>query len=303
MTDRDDDNLPAPIRLPRRAVGRLRRIARGGGRRLADALRSRADDVEELLRAQLLDFLSTPENVETLQRSLATIGGWAIDRGFHADPNAELLFHFTDWLEERHDRATIAAIVFRSELVRDPTFVEAIAHLATALGPAARHTDGPGWDLDRIERFKERAGDRLLDFLVQLAALEADTPPPQRSADARIDYFESAPIPQRFQRLARMTRGDDLIEKTPPSRRHKLLARITDRLRPDTDDDHSTALARFIPGTGDETLHFLVFSTTFFLQSYLLRGLIDALPELADDLTEQARADEMIDINDESQDT
>ncbi len=300
MNDRDDsNNLPTSIGLPRRAVGRLGRIALGGGRRIKDALRSRAGDFEDLLREQLLDLLSTPERVETLQRSLATIGGWAMRRGFHADPNAELLFHFVDWLEERHGRQKISAIVFRSSLVRDPAFVEAIAHLATALGPASLRDEGPGWDLDRIEGFKDRAGDRLLDFLVQLAALEADEPPPQGSTLARIDYFESVPIPKRFQRLARMTRGDDLLEKQhTPSRRQKLLEGITDRLRPDSEDDSSAALARFIPGVGDETLHFLVFSTTFFLQSYLLRGIVDALPDLASEVTEQARADEMIDIND-----
>ena len=300
MTDRDDHNdLPAPIGLPRRAVGRLRKIARGGRRRLTDALRSRADDVEELLRQQLLDFLATPENVQTLQRSLATIGGWAMSRGFRSDPNAELLFHFVDWLEERHGRPTIAGILFSSELVRDPALLEAIAHLATALGPGAFHSEGPGWDLDRVERFKERAGTRLLDFLTRLASLETDAPPPEGAVEDRIHYFESAPIPERFERLARMTRGEDLLEKHNPSRRQRLLERVAHRLRPDRDDDSTTALARFIPGVGDETLHFLVFSTTFFLQSYLLRGIVDALPDLAEDLTEQARTSEMIDITDE----
>lgn len=300
MSDDDSNHskrLPAPVRLPGRAIGRVRRIAKRGRGRLAEAIRSRADDAREVLRKKLLEFLSSPEQVESLQRALARIGGWSMKRGFDADPNAELLFSFVDWLEQRHGRPAIASILFDSSLVRDPSFVEAIAHLGRALSPAPVHSDDDIWDAERVERFKDRAGQRLLELLVQLAALERQQSPPQTTED-RIVYFESAPIPDRFKRLATMTQGRDLIDRPRPRRRiewAKKAKKLVDRLR--SDPSEPTEMRRFVPGVGDETLHFLVFSTGFFLQSYILRGMVEALPSVAADIAEQAGDDEMIDID------
>lgn len=276
------------------ALARMRSIARRGRSRLRGALRRRLDEIGERIRRELLEVMSSPQKVRRLQRVLANLAGWMMGRGFRADPNAELLFEFVDWLDDRHGRQSIAAIVFQSAMVRDPEFLEAMGHLSNSLAPWRQSADD-SWSASRIDGFKRRAGNRLLSLLNELAALEADDPPPTGDIDDRIHYFEQAPIPDRFTRLAAMTRGDRLFERTTPSKRLGWAVELFDDLRPESAE--RSALSRFIPGRGDEQLHFLVLSTTFFLQSYLLRNLIEGLPDIARRLSDELRDDEIIEID------
>ncbi len=286
MVDADGD---------RSAIARVRRFARRGGGRLRQALRSRVDDAAALLQEQVLDFLSSPEQVKALQITLANIADWTLRRGFRFDPNAELLFDFVNWLEQRHGRRRLTQLLFRSPIFRDPLLLEALAHLSELLTPFSTPDDSrPRWDAERLEQFKTRTGDRLLGLLVELAALEADEPLRSESRDDRLAYFESAPIPPRFTRLAAMTQGRLLMTRETPSGSGRGIRKIIDRLRPSSSTPSD--LVRFIPGAGDETLHFLVFSTTFFLQSYLLRNLIEALPDIAAEVQDEFDGDEIIDI-------
>ncbi len=277
-------------------VGSVRQLARRGKKELRRILRIGIQELNDQLLEQALDLLSSPEHVEALQHSLANIAGWTLRRGFKSDPNAELLFEFVDWLEQRHPRQTITAIILRSPMLRDTAFLDALAHLSQSINPFDASTTTSKWSVENLARFKVRAGNRLLDLLVELAALECDAPPPDGPPKDKIDYFEQSPIPVRFLRLAGMTRGHQLLTPQSPSRRRRLLKSITDRLRPWRSSD--SAIAKFVPGLGDETLHFLVFSTTFFLQSYLLRNLIEALPDIAADLRLQLRDDQLINITD-----
>jgi len=276
------------------ALARVRSLARRGCSRLQGALRRQIDEAGERIRQELLEVMSSPEKVRRLQQVLANLAGWMMDRGFRADPNAELLFEFVDWLDDRHGRQPIAAIVFQSAMVRDPEFLEAMGHLSHSLAPWRQSADN-SWSASRIDGFKRRAGNRLLSLLNELAALESETPPPAGDIDDRIHYFEQAPIPDHFTRLAAMTRGDRLFERDTPSKRLGWAAQIIDELRTDSSDRH--ALSPFIPGRGDEQLHFLVLSTTFFLQSYLLRNLIEGLPDIARRLSDELRDDEIIEID------
>lgn len=277
------------------AVDRVRSLARRGRRRLSGLVRSRARRMGDRLADKLLELLSSPQQVERLQTALVNVANWSLDRGFRSDPNAELLFEFVDWLEQRHDRRTITTILLRSSVVTDPEFLDALAHLTQALGPFSTTEGAPGWDEQQLNRFKQRAGDRLLDLLVHLAALEADRPPAAGSAERRLDYFDSAPIPVRFRRLGPMTRGQQLLERDPVASHSKWTRRLARHL-PGVDAD-DTRLQKYVPGVGDDELYFLVFSTAFFFQSYLLRNLIEALPDMAEEIRRQLESDEMIDVD------
>ncbi len=293
MSDNQGDNSTSLARrVAGGTLGRLRRLASRGKSRLATALESQLEDIGESVRDQLLELLSSRQQMERVQQALVTVSGWAMERGFRADPNAELLFDFVDWLEDRHGRDRIALLLVQSPLLQDPAFLEALAHLSQTLTPWKSDQVDRKWTADRLNSFKNKAGRRLLDLLVELAALEREQPPPA-GAEARIAYFESAPIPLRFTRLAAMTRGEKLLRR-PTKGRVQLAQRALSRLAPDRREP--TGLIRFVPGVGDEALHFLIFSTSFFLQSYLLRNLIEALPELAEDLDRTLRDEEIIDL-------
>lgn len=277
--DRDDqtdrgDTSRGPIR-------RASQLARRG---VSSVLKNGVDRLKGRVRGELIGVLSSRRRVETLQSSLATVANWSIQRGFDADPNAELLFEFVDWLEDRHGRRRVSTILLRSPMLRDPEFLDALAHLSEAFQPGATVSDDRRLSQRRLEAFKRRAGDRLLEVLVELAALETDSPPPSGSAQKRICYFEDAPLPPRFEPLAVMTRGERLAERQMPHRKLQQLKGIWNRLRPT--QSSNSALAKYIPGLDDEQLHFLVFSTTFFLHSYLVRNLIEALPDYADELVD-----------------
>lgn len=292
--DHDHKSTSLARRVAGGTLGRLRHLARRSKHRLAHVVESGVADLGEAFRDQLLDLLSSPEQVERLQQALVTISGWAMVRGFRADPNAELLFDFVDWIEERHGRHQVALRLVQSPLLQDPAFVEALAHLTRSMTPFGETgfgdtDDDHQWSAKRLDAFKAKTGRRLLDLLVEFAALEASAPPPA-GMTARIEYFEEAPIPLRFTRLAAMTQGDKLLRR--PAQKRSALARRVLAKMPSGISDNS--LAPFVPGVGDQTLHFLVFSTSFFLQTYLLRNLIEALPELAQDLDNSLRDDDDI---------
>ena len=291
--DKDDDSTLSAGDPGRQ--GPVSQLARRGQDRLRRVLRKKVDQLGDLLLDQAFELLSSPQHVESLQRSLANIAGWTLRRGFDADPNAELLFEFVDWLEQRHSRQAITTIILRSSLLRDTAFLDALAHLSQAINPFDEAVSHSPWSAEAVDRFKLQAGERLLDLLVELVALECDGDPPDDGMQPKVDYFEEAPIPVRFIRLAGMTRGHHLIKRRSPSRSPGIVISLIDRLR--SSRPAPSGLTKFVPGLGDETLHFLVFSTTFFLQSYLLRNLIEALPDIADELRLQLQEETLIEIS------
>ena len=298
MDDQDASDSPTPGDSDRpTAIARVRQIAHRGRRKVAHSLRSRLESVGEKVSAQLVDLMASPRQVEALQKSLVRITGWTLRRGFQADPNAELLFEFIEWLEKRHSREKITTILLHSQWLRDPAFVDALVHLSRLLSPFETDIEEQ-WSESRLEAFKTRAGRRLLELLVDLAALEQDVAPsPSSTVTEQIAFFRSPPIPDHFHRLADMTQGRHLLTRTRTSERRKLAKKVARRLGVLRPNDSN--LIPFIPGIGDETLHFLVFSTTFFLQSYLVRNLVEALPELADEFSENLKEqdDDIIDLD------
>lgn len=263
---------PRPLDLALRIAGR-------GRREITGLLRTTAEVATDRLRQGLTSLLSDPDAVESMQMALATMASWTIKQGFRADPNAELLFEFVSWLEERHGRARISMILVTSDFLQDSSFLEGLAQLSRLVSPLPLPQQDASWSPEEISRFKDQGGRRLLALLVKLVALEHPEPPPPGPEEAHLRYFQAAPIPERFHRLGPMSQGLHLTPRRPTASR--VTRAVTSRLRPDAP---GTDLIPYSPPRQDSLLHFLVFSTTFFLQSYLLRSLVEALPSIADEL-------------------
>ncbi|MFW6053560.1 MAG: hypothetical protein ACOC9J_01990, partial [Persicimonas sp.] len=192
------------------------------------------------------------------------------------------------------------------------TYESDLLEMLLAAGPAAGAGGG-------LEQLRERSSERLLTLLCSLVALERDQAPPA-DQQAQILYFEQAPIDERFKPLARMAAGDesafasreaqaddDAEPEERSSRLKGLVRRLTGQAKSDlaqsnsdekkTDRTYSktSALARFVPSLNDPVTRFLTMSYLFFLQSYLLRAMIEGLPEaleMAAQLERDQRADD-----------
>lgn len=268
--------------------------------KLTDLLRSPLQDLRRRLDKSLGALLTDPDAISAVQHNLARLANISIRLGFLVDPNTELLFRFVDWIDEHHGRPTVMQALLQSPLLQDPTFLDALAHISQTLLPW-QDDEEPLLRQPQIDAFKEQASLKLLLLLAQLAALEYKKPVPTHDTDALVDYFQSSPIPEEFKPLAEMARGRELKRPEEPS-----LLRWTKGLSgrlgitTSADEEQTRGLRRFIPGLGDETLEFLVLSTTFVIQTYLLRHLLESLPELAQELASWTRqSTNPLDMNDE----
>lgn len=295
MDDQDASKTPHLVDEDRSELIGLRRFLRQGSSHLTRRIQGRAGALRERLTNGLIDLALNRDQIESIQEALVMISSWTMNRGFESDPNAELLFRFTDWLEKRHGRATVTSILLNTSLLRDATLIHALSEATRYLHPFGAEPPDDRWDRHMLESFKDRAGDRLLDLLISLASLEIENPPHDGSRLEKIAYFQADSIPIEFHRLAAMTTGEGLLQHSKPE---GMLLRLLNRVRP---IGESSALIPHIPGFNDAHLSFLVLSTTLFLQSYLVRNLIEALPELAAELGRAARepqadASEIIDL-------
>ncbi|MBA2661818.1 MAG: hypothetical protein H0U74_05950 [Bradymonadaceae bacterium] len=250
-------------------------------RRLLAAFRQGADAV--------LERLGDPKNAVVLQEQLARLAQLGFEFGFRLDPNAAKLYGFVNWIEARHGRQPVMALVLSQNLLTDGRLLHLLFGYATFLSSPGRLAgQSPGWESAEIEDFKREAGRTLLTLLAELAALETGQPTPSESTERMVAFFEAAPIPEEFKALAGMaagTRPDDIVmpgqarqrdAKGLSSRLRKLRASITENTR--------SGLARYVPGVNDPTFHFIVFSYTFFLETFLLRNLIENLPQMLEGL-------------------
>lgn len=290
--------------------------------KLQTAVEKRLVNAVQLGTDTLLEQLTNPKNAMFLQEQLARVAQLGFTVGFRLDPNAAKLYNFVQWMEDRHGRERVMTLVFSQNLLADGRMLELLASYAAILSsPAAFRGESPEWKNDEIEHFKEQAGDTLLNLLCELAALEYEQPFTSQSTADKVLYFESAPIPEEFQDLAAMATGtrpdaivmpgqssdDSTSSRTQrPSRLRKLAKSVVENTQKalgnhtEEIEHKKTGLARFIPGLHDPTFHFLVFSYTFFLETFMLRNLIENLPEILENLAPLARRDEPFDPTDYS---
>ncbi|RAL23544.1 hypothetical protein DL240_05125 [Lujinxingia litoralis] len=283
MEDNSSDKGLLTRISPPLAVRTLGRVGKRGvlkvGRRVQQA--------GQQLARRVAHELIQPEQIVALQSVLASVAQWGMERGFKLDPNAGLFFEFLDWLDQEQGRDQVMQRLMISPMFQDPAFLEALSQAAAALSPFMPTETRGVWGSAELEHFKQRGGDKLLDLLVTLVALHQDTPPPtEASAPRRQSFVEDSTIPERFKVLAQMALGDAL---EPPgeaaaTKAIGTLRALRGRLAGPTEPQ--APLTRFVPGVGDPHLHFLVYSTTFVMQSYLLRHLVESLPEMAARLRE-----------------
>lgn len=309
MSDENDsNNLLMRVRRAVTSTGQrvenapsklLARVRKSVDERLAPAIEAKAR--EALLK------LAEPENARQLQRALAGLAQTAMRAGFRSDPPAKLLFDFVDALEKRHTREQTLHVVIEHAVTYESDLLEILL------------SAGPGGAAPRgLEHLRERAGERLLTLLCSLVALDRDQAPPT-DQQAQIQYFEQAPIDERFKPLARMAAGEESAfasghtqpDDAEPEERSSplkgLVRRLTGQIKSDPAQSNpdenkadrrepkTSALARFVPSLNDPATRFLTMSYLFFLQSYLLRAMIEGLPEaleMAADLEREQRADD-----------
>lgn len=288
----DEPNDSRLLRISNRAPGQVIKIGLGAAQRMQTAVQGRLDQVLDASLARISKELEDPQNVMRLQEQLAKVAGWSIELGFRLDPAAKDLFDFVLWIEESRGREEVQDIVMAENLMADGQLLEFLIRYATMLKPivpipGAPDGDAPAYTLEEVERFKTEAGRRLLRLLVRLAALTdpSTTNPPLDDVEAMADYFEDAPIPERFKDLASRALGtyeeptSEPRSTAAPSRIRKRIDKLKAMTRSITEES-STGLARYVPGLNDPTLKFIVFSYTFFLQTFMVRALIENFPDL-----------------------
>ena len=218
MHDDRDALLPPDSRTPRRAHRRAARIPGGQalvrlGVETRHALRRRLTEASEALATSLLD----PKNVERLQHGLVAATNLALNLGFARDSRAARLFSLVDWLEQRHGRPRVAAIVFSHSPLADGSLVNVLRALQPDLVDPLLAELGPLGDLlhdgSPPPAFHEAltvAQRKLLHLLCTLAALESDQPAPLTDAPVAdlVAYFEESPIPTDYYDLAALVAGD-----------------------------------------------------------------------------------------------
>lgn len=202
-----------------------------------------------------MQALAKPENAHRLQAGLARIAQLGMDAGFSSDADAEMLYEFASWLEERHGRQTVLTLVvvhaaaIEADLLR--SLEAALVGLQSPVGSSERVAAAR-----RLHDVRDVVAGDMLDLLCSLGALESDQAP----GDDRVSYFASLDLPDRFSDLAAKTAGIGFESG-------------------DVTESQEAGLMRFVPSF-DPHLRFLTVSHLFFLHSYVARNLIELLPEL-----------------------
>ncbi len=310
MSDENDSNNLL-MRVRRAVTSTGQRVEKAPSKLLARVRKTFDETLAPAIEAKAREAmlkLAEPENARQLQRALAGLAQTAMRAGFRSDPPARLLFDFVDALEKRHTREQTLHVVIEHAVTYESDLLE----MLLSAGPGGGAPGG-------LEHLRERASDRLLTLLCSLVALDREDAPPT-DQQAQILYFEQAPIDERFKPLARMAAGDESAfasreakadDDAEPgeqnSRLKGLVRRLTGQAKSDlaqsnsdekkTDGTYSktSALARFVPSLNDPVTRFLTMSYLFFLQSYLLRAMIEGLPEaleMAAELERDQRADD-----------
>lgn len=261
--------------------------------RVRDALEYKlAPAVEKRIRDLVLK-LAEPENAERLQETLASIAQFGMDRGFDQDPDARLLFEFVDWLEQRHSRAVVMEVVVKHGALMEHTLIQHLQEMLERRRAGLPPQQDDGW-----RELRDEGQARLLELLTLLVTLETEEPAPA-TQQAQVDYIEDADIPDRFKELAHKTVGAEGAFDARPRERERDEQQSTPR---------KSALQRFAPSMDDPHTRFLTTSHLFFVQSYLVRAMVESLPSMLSEIAEFEKAtrsheerfsDDVVDISEE----
>jgi hypothetical protein len=271
------------------APGLARRLLR----RAADQVTRRADPQAALDRA--LHLISDPRVASALQQSLSALGNRGMEAAFTQQPHARLLFDFAEWCDQRASRGAVMGALMRDTLSPEGAFYHLYQPLM-ALGAvkdplAALAAQPPEARLLEALHEAQRGALRTLCALAALALPDAPASPHDADAEALAAHFAALPLPPRFLVLGELAlgrgadQGEDASAPTPSQ-------------APSPAPTGALARAqRWLPARAlPPGLRFVIGPWLWFLQLYLTRNMVDALPEMMgrvrDELAqEQARAD------------
>lgn len=257
-------DAPAPATPLEQALAPVRRRIEG----LAARLPARE------LSARALRALSDPRAVEALRLGLVQLGNAGMSLGFAAEPDARRLFEFAQWCEERAGRGAVMALVLEDATTPRGGFYQLYgplvgSNLGQGLDPwAALSSQLPS---DRLSEALEAAQVGVARLLCAMAAAALDEPPPpdDENLAALVARFDGLEIPARFSDLVAKVEGLAPCPPAPASAGAALVARarLTGGLSPG---------GRFVLGP-----------YLLFLQSYLARSVVDALPTFMERVREE----------------
>ena len=287
----------------------LERLDWPGAETIAALLERLAPSLEALL-----ERLTSPQHLATLQGAMTQVANSAISLGFSLDPGAALLFEFASWLEEEHGRPA----VLKRLLAHSPLQTTSLLSLLTRslLDPPDASPETEDSEVLTVRR-------SMLQMLCALTELDEQRPWPEQGDIKHLAaYLERAVLPPRFEALLGLALGhqgafDALMAEHHHARReqaergplaarlkHALLERAfpQDRLEPGAQATAETSPQRPPPGAHptaralarpqrarSDALNFLTASYLLFVQTTLTRAVLEAFPEA---IAEAKRADQ-----------
>ena len=288
----------------------LERLDWPGAETIAALLERLAPSLEALL-----ERLTSPPHLATLQGAMTQVANSAISLGFSLDPGAALLFEFASWLEEEHGRPAVLERLLAHSPLQTTSLLSLLAR--SLLDPPDASPETKDSEVLAVRR-------SMLQMLCALTELDEQRPWPEQGDIERLAaYFERAVLPPRFEALLGLALGhqgafDALMAEHQHARREQaergpLAARLKhalferafprDRLEPggaqaapETPPQHqppgahptARALARPQRARSD-ALNFLTASYLLFVQTTLTRAVLEAFPEA---IAEAKRADQ-----------
>ncbi len=290
-----------PARLLDRAPG-----ARALLERAADKTRQLADrlPIQQAAEAALM-ALTDPRTAQLLQAGMTAMGNVGMEATFRRDPQARLLFEFADWCADAAGREAVMLIIMQDALsphggfhqLASPILSLGASDPLSAFAATASHANVPGRTLNLAH-----AG--MLRTLCAMADLACDQPPPPRHATppALASHLRDSQIPERFKPLALMALGEEAPASTPNA---------APEGRPDPGSEHPQAPSDGAPSRGSSAAsealerprsllpalslspahRFLLGPYLVFLQTWLTRNMVDALPAFMARIRQTAEAE------------
>lgn len=254
---------------------------------------------------ELVEWITSESNIDSLQSTLSKVANTAISMGFRIDPGAALLFEFASWLEEEHGKEAIIPRVLAHSPLEDGSLLGLLTRSLTSSPDASPHTQDT--DVRRVRQ-------HMLLMLCSLAQLDEETPlPEQDDIDSLHGYLSRAILPEQFDLLADLAIGNPEAFDTLQRRHHdtqhakrdtastrdRIKHALLDRIVPipngrETPEAHtpseSSALVRSQART--PALTFLTTSYLLFLQTTLTRSMLESFPNMIASL-KQAEQEEI----------
>ncbi len=296
MTDKNDKPGSLLSRAVRRAQGLKKSpsepVLEVGSRRrkLARKVASKARQAVQRIPVQAatdsaLRMISDPRVTQVLQAGLRSAGNVGMEATFAREPDARLLFEYASWCDEEAGRGQIMGLLMQDAMSPQGGFFQLyrpLMDLGAVSDPLAALAAGlPGRG---VTETLVNAQLGALRTLCTMGAVATKVPAPDAldSLEELAVFFADLELPSRFSGIADLALG--LSPSPPPSTNGNVEA-------PTSESDAKKpagALVRSLP----PGLRFVMGPYLLFLQFYLTRNMVDALPNVMSKVREELVKDE-----------